>query len=234
MKFKVLKESTQPKHLKDVVHKIDVIALVDNINDYHFTTDETYDESLYESDDTDKLPEEDLLDLTDEQLLQLPKEMIHTFTNTELLDRLNSLDKTLLSPSQIEILRTYYKDYKVVIDKSDVEDFLSKLSKCSSVTRVATKKNRNFSRTFKFTDDEVLGAIKQLKASDYVMNRKDFSIGHIGDNLMVFEPSTIVIDGNVFKGLIIYIKIDVDESNDYNVVALSFHETNAKNKRPYA
>ena len=120
------------------------------------------------------------------------------------------------------------------MDKSDVEDFLRKLRMCDLVVVTERRKNLDFIARYHLGNDEILNILKQVKASDYVENRRSINIGHLGDNLIIFEPSVIIIDGERFTGLIIYVKIDIDESNGNTYVAISFHDTNKQDFRPYA
>ena len=50
---------------------------------------------------------------------------------------------------------------------------------------------------------------------------------------MVFEPSTIILNGNIFNNLIIYVKIDISKTSGTDIVAVSLHETNKRNNRAY-
>ena len=117
--------------LKKAISKIDQIFVVDDVNDFHFTSDEvvnkSYLESLLEDDDIEVLPEENLLNLSDEELLELSADEIHSFTNSELLDRIYLLDKSRLSKNQINSLLNYYKTWRAVISEDDVNYILNKL-----------------------------------------------------------------------------------------------------------
>ena len=228
MKFTLI-EGSPAKHLKEIVDKIDFIILTDDVNNYHFSTNESFSTDLYE-DDIEVYGEENLLNLTDEQLMQLPLEKIRSFTNTELLERIYNLNKSILSVDQIELLQNHYKQYNVVANSDDIEHFLSKLKECDDIWVSASLKNRNFAKRYGLKTHDLLSIIKQLKPSDYVENRKSFNLGHLGDNLMIFQPTTIVVKNNIFESLIIYIKIDVDESSGDICAVISFHETNHRNK----
>ena len=228
MKFRLIEESAS-KHLREIIDKIDFIIMTDDINDYHFSTNESFNENVYE-DEIEIYNEENLLNLTDAQLMQMPLEKIHTFTNTELLERIYNIDKSALSADQIELLQRYYKQYNVIADSDDIEYFLSKLKECDDIWISASFKNRNFAKRYGLKTHDLLDIIKHLKPSDYIESRKSINIGHLGDNLMIFQPTTVVVKDNIFEGLIIYIKIDVDESSGDICAVISFHETNHRNK----
>ena len=228
MRFRIIEEK-EPKHLRDIIQHIDTVVVVDDVFNYHFSTDEVIDESLYEDEeDIEIYTEENLLNLTDEQLLQIPKDQIHGFTNTELIERIYNLDKSLLSAKQIEILKEYCKKYRVRIDSKDVDYFLSKLKKCTRVNIAPRPKNDDFMNEYDLSENDILNILKQLTIFDYIENRKSINLGHLTNNLMVFQPSSVVVDGKVFKGLYLYIKVDMVSSTDKVWVVISFHETKKK------
>ena len=233
MKFKLI-EDDNVKHLRDFFDKIDFVVIVPNIEDFHFSTDEVVDESLYnEAEDVEIYREENLLYLTDKQLMQIPVEQISAFTNVELIERIYRIDKEKLSFKQIELLQTYYEKYRAVISREDVQYFLNKLHRCNNVSVIPRTKNDAFFNLYNLVEKDKYAVIRQLKVSDYVESRKSYNIGHLGNNLIIFQPDTIIIDGNIFKGVTIYIKIDLNMTSDTTVVAISFHDTNMQDSKPY-
>ncbi|MBQ6654126.1 MAG: hypothetical protein IJM79_01195 [Erysipelotrichaceae bacterium] len=234
--IKELNEMEEEKHLRDFIKKVDYLWVVNDIDEHHFSTDEVIDEQCLreDEDDIEIYPEENLLNLSDDQLLQIPEDRIHGFTNTELLDRFYKLDKTKLSANQIAVLTNYYEVYRAVIDKEDLELILDKLKKCSEVYVEPTRKNREFMVTFNISNEDVLSIVKQLTVSDYVGSRKSFNAYHLGDNLLVFEPTTVIVNDEVMTGVIIYMKINVDMITGDVGVLVSCHSTNHRNQRPYS
>ena len=223
------------KHLRNIIDRIDCIILKSDARNYHFTTNEIINNHLYEDEqDIEIYPEENLLNLTDYQLSLIPIDKTATFTNTELLDRLYKIDSSKLSNTQIRALQNYYRAHSVIMDEKDVEDFLKKLKMCDLLVISDRQKNLDFVRRYHFNNNEILEILRQLQVSDYVENRKSINIGHLGDNLIIFQPSLVVIKDKTFEGLIIYLKIDIDESNGNIYVAVSFHETDKRDHRPYA
>ena len=117
-----------------------------------------------------------------------------------------------------------------IISKSDVENILSKIKKCNSVFVEPRPKNASFISKYNLSSNDCKAILDSLTVDDYIKNTISVNSNNLGDNLIIFEPSTLVINGNQIEGVIIYIKIDMDESTDTSVVAVSFHQTNRKDK----
>lgn len=210
-------------HLKDVLDNIGLIVVVDDIENYHINTDFCLDEDW----------QDDLSNATDDTLRKLSTVEIDKITDINLLDRLYKLIPQKFSIKQKQVLKDYYKKYSLVIDKSDVQVFLDKIKKCNRLILAGRPKNTSFLYKYDLYNDDCLNILHQLKVSDYVENRKSFNDSYFGNDLMVFEPSTIVLNGNIFSNLIIYVKIDTSKTSGTDIVAVSLHETNKRDNRAY-
>lgn len=204
-------------HLRDVIKSIDVIFIYDDVSDYHYFNKDT---SLLEEDE-DLTEEDEYLFYSDNMLSKLPEEITKTFTSEELLDRLYRINRDILTPEQINILRKAYKQ-KVKIDKSDVKAFLDMIQSCKRVWIPNRPKNRKFLSKYNIDADDCISILKTLTVDDYMYNTKSINLNHFGNNLMVFTTSVLI--ENVPADITVYIKIDVDESDNSSVVAISFHE----------
>ena len=204
-------------HLRDVIKSIDTIFIYDDVSDYHYFNKDT---SLLEEDE-DLTEEDEYLFYSDNMLSKLPEEITKTFTSEELLDRLYRINRDILTPEQINILRKAYKQ-KVKIDKSDVKAFLDMIQSCKRVWIPNRPKNRKFLSKYNIDADDCISILKTLTVDDYMYNTKSINLNHFGNNLMVFTTSVLI--ETVPVDIIVYIKIDVDESDNSSVVAISFHE----------
>lgn len=204
-------------HLRDVIKSIDTIFIYDDVSDYHYFNKDT---SLLEEDE-DLTEEDEYLFYSDNMLSKLPEEITKTFTSEELLDRLYRINRDILTPEQINILRKAYKQ-KVKIDKSDVKAFLDMIQSCKRVWIPNRPKNRKFLSKYNIDADDCISILKTLTVDDYMYNTKSINLNHFGNNLMVFTTSVLI--ENVPADITVYIKIDVDESDNSSVVAISFHE----------
>lgn len=204
-------------HLRDVIKSIDTIFIYDDVSDYHYFNKDT---SLLEEDE-DLTEEDEYLFYSDNMLSKLPEEITKTFTSEELLDRLYRINRDILTPEQINILRKAYKQ-KVKIDKSDVKAFLDMIQSCKRVWIPNRPKNRKFLSKYNIDADDCISILKTLTVDDYMYNTKSINLNHFGNNLIVFTTSVLI--ENVPADITVYIKTDVDEGDNSSVVSISFHE----------
>lgn len=219
-------------HLKDIIEKVVFFQVYDDISEAHFSDDSVTRISELFDDDCDLSQEADLLNFSDNYLKQLPQDLILTFTNTELLDRYYGIDPELLSREQLEKIQKNYKK-KIVIDSSDVSAILEKFKLCDRLFIVSRPKNNTFLSKYDLYVDDCLRIIHQLTVEDYYASTKGYNLEHFGHNLIIFEPKNIKIRDIEIPELAVYIKIDLDESSNNCIVAVSFHDIPNQNKLTY-
>ena len=212
------------KHLKDILGKIKYFILCDNVIDIHFINNEL----------TEELENEiDMLDWTDDLLLSLSKDKIHKITNINLLDKIAKLDKTKLSIDQITLLQKEYAK-KYIVDKEDINYLLNVFKKCNRYRIVDRTINANTKDENDLIAEDYIKILHNLKLQDYVANTKNYTYRNLGDELIIFNPSIIKIENKIFKNMLIYIKLNIDETNKENtIVAVSFHTTAKEEPKPY-
>lgn len=227
MKIKRYKEEFfKEVHLRDLVKNIFLINIFDDVKDFHY-----YSECLDEEEDLVK--EDEYLFYSDSQLKELSLDIIRAFTNLELLDRLYKIDKELLTDAQINILRDKYKQ-KVIVDKKDVEDIISKLKQCKRVNIADRPKNTLFAKKYNLSNEEYKEIIDHIEVKDYHSSTKDFSLEHMGNNLIIFQLSGMKLStGKSLESIYLYVKLNLDMTDNEAVAAISFHDTNRINNRPY-
>ena len=218
-------------HLKDILDKkdIDIIYVYNDIKDAHFNLTD----SLEEDTDTDVFNELDMLSMSNENLLNLSEEQLHQIDNLELLDRIAKLDSTKLSTAQLKKLRKAYKE-KVIIKEEDVKQLLEQLKQCDRLFITPAPKNNNFLKEHNLYVKECLEILHQLEVADYCASTKSINLNNLGHDLIIFEKDSVTLKDNQKLGpLIIYIKLDLTGLSDSIVVAVSFHEALGLNKQPY-
>lgn len=119
-----------------------------------------------------------------------------------------------------------------IISKSDVEDILNKIKACNWLDVEHRPKNFKFIKKYNISPESARNILNQITVNDYVKNTTSRNSKHGGNNLIIFEPKNVNVDGKILN-LIVYIKIDLDESTDTKAVAVSFHETNHEDLKPY-
>ena len=103
-----------------------------------------------------------------------------------------------------------------------VKAFLDMIQSCKRVWIPNRPKNRKFLSKYNIDADDCISILKTLTVDGYMYNTKCINLNHFGNNLMVFTASVLI--ENVPADITVYIKIDVDESDNSSVVAISFHE----------
>ena len=214
-------------HLRDILGVIQYIEFCEDVrrSPRMIAASEDVDDDFMQMIEDDKLT----LTLPDDQLLKLSDERIESIADGELLHRLNRLCPDRLSDEQIKLLRDYYTNSHVDIDEEDIVDFLDKIKSCTHVIY-----NHKHKKTKEFIldsgkhirDEDCLAIIKSLTVEDYREGMYAADTDYFGDTLIVFRPYTewVTNDGQVLTDICIYMKLDIDLTNETSVVLVSFHE----------
>ena len=214
-------------HLKDIVKRVIDIVVYEDIKDAHFLNFLECPDDVEDIEDSEEVI---YLDMSDEQLKQFTPEQVHKFTNIELLDKINNVYKEALNEKQIQTLINLNKQ-QFTITKEDVQVLLDKLKLCKTIKVERRTKNNTFYNQYNITDSDALNIIHQLKVEDYCANTKSVNLKHLNNNLMIFEPT---VEIHKFKvSLVLYIKLDVDETTGDTVVLVSIHEATTQDPLPY-
>ena len=217
----------KPIHLKDIVKRVIDIVVYEDIKDAHFLNFLECPDDVEDIEDSEEVI---YLDMSDEQLKQFTPEQVHKFTNIELLDKINNVYKEALNEKQVQTLINLNKQ-QFTITKEDVQVLLDKLKLCKTIKVERRTKNNNFYNQYNITDSDALNIIHQLKVEDYCANTKSVNLKHLNNNLMIFEPT---VEIHKFKvSLVLYIKLDVDETTGDTVVLVSIHEATTQDPLPY-
>lgn len=212
---------TNNLHLRNAFSYISGIYITDDISYSHY----------YTEDIDDDIGDNRYLSYTDKMLSELSADVVHAFTNIELLDRIAKIDINLLTAEQISLLQSEYAK-KYIIDKEDVQDFLNKLKSCYKVFFAERHKNTSFIAKYDLSIEDCISILRSLTVADYYRNTKSINLGKFGNNLIIFEKERVNIKGKLLN-IIIYIKIDVDQTDNTATTIISFHATNDKNDLPY-
>lgn len=125
-----------------------------------------------------------------------------------------------------------------VLTKNDIVMILEGFKSCKSV--VLAKYRRNLiSENLACGEIEkadLLNIVKQLTISDFTKCIPNSNEDHKNDRLIEFITNRPfqLLNGNVLEGVKIYIKINLDESDDEALIAVSFHSTKSYGKHPYS
>lgn len=229
--MRIKKENEEKElHLRDVVKEISCFVMYDDIRDAHYQSEFT----LYEDMDDEESIEEWWLSFTDKQFLEISDEEFSKATSFDVLDRMAKLDRTRLSNKQLNILKEKYKE-KIIISREDVIKLLESFRKCNRIFYGwYNKKTDSFMRKNNLSLDDCLFIIKNLKLSDYVANTTSYSRYNARNNLIIFEPKDVKLkDGRDLGGIVVYVKLDIDDSSGDVVAMMTMHDALGRNSRPY-
>lgn len=190
-------------------------------------------------DGMDLTDEQALVTLTDEQLSQIETSDVRNFTNPELLNRIARIDKSKLSFNQIQFLKQYNRQNQFIIDENDVKDLIEKLGKCTNISYPGQHWKTNkfaLDSSGNLRKSDCLDIIHNLEVGDYVASGNSDNLGYLGNNIIIFEPTEDwkTNTGIVFHDLIIYVKLDIDQTDDITVAIISIHQTTREDSHPYA
>lgn len=127
-------------------------------------------------------------------------------------------------------------DYKLTRD--DVSKFLRDFRTCKSIVLAARRRTLITEKLGlgPITEDDLMNIVKHLTVEDYVKCVPNSNPEHKDTKLIVFisNKEFELQNGNTLSGVKVYIKINLDESNEKAMLAVSFHTTKSYGKHPYA
>ena len=204
--------AARPLHLRDILGDIDIVEVHGNIESAHFLTVD-YEDGRDEPGISAGGP---MLAGTDQELLALKDEVIHAFTNVEMLDRMYRLAKDRLTPDQRRTIETVHRSCSVEVDEKDASNLLAKLAACDYIFATRSAKNANWwnLRDLRAMDEIVPEIIGQLKATDYVPAANGYNIAHTAANVIRFRPPQLTIGKHVLLLPTVLIRIDLEDYED--------------------
>lgn len=114
---------------------------------------------------------------------------------------------------------------KYTISSDEVQNILDGLKNCTKIVKNDYFKTNNFLKTNNLTLDDCIEIIHNLKISDYYANFKSTNEYYLNNTLIVFEPKVVELsDGRKFSNLVLYLKIDLNETTKDAVALVSLHK----------
>ena len=228
---KIWKEELKYIHLRYILKDkpINLIYVYDDIKNAHFLTEDIIEEDIDKEEERFN-NEIEMLNMTNQELLDLSSQEIRSITNLELIDRIAKLDKKKLSGSQLKKLKEIYSQ-KIIINREDVEKLIEELKECKRLFITPRVENDTFLDKYDLYVDECLEIIHSLNISDYYATTKNYNINFLGNDLIVFEKDNVALsNGKNLGDIIIYIKLDLTSTQiKGTIVAISFHQKKASN-----
>lgn len=128
------------------------------------------------------------------------------------------------------------KSFKLTRD--DIIKILEGFQKCKSVLLAKYRRNiisENLG-CGQIEKADLMNIVKQLTISDFTKCILNSNPNHKDERLIEFitNKSFLLLNGNMLEGLKVYIKINLDESDDDALVAVSFHSIKSYGKHPFS
>ena len=231
MKRYIRSTETEVPNLFDLINKIDFIVICDDV----FRQPSTVSAADELEDGEELTSEQNMITWTDKQLSELSEEEIHQFTNIELLYRLARIDKDKLSAAQLKLLQDPGSRITFKLSEEDKKKLIDSLKQCKNISYDGRHRKTN-----KFALDsehnlrvqDCIDIIHHLKYTDYIYNTYSSNGQYLGDNLVVLQPNVTwrANNGMVFHNLTLYIKLDIDLTDDVTVALISFHDAKEDEK----
>lgn len=203
-------------HISEIIGEIKYFIYATDGVDAIFSSSNIYDDDMQAEIDA-------LLSLPDERFANIPKSRLQRVKDVQIIDRAVHLCKDKLSDEQLDIITTEYQK-KYSISLSDVQIILDKFKSCNDIYLSGYRKNTEFIKKYGLTDVDILNIIHSLTVKDYKSNTKDIVYPYLGDVLMIFKKHNVQLPGGGNTSIVVYIKLDIDESTDDTIAILSIHE----------
>lgn len=203
-------------HISEIIGEIKYFIYATDGVDAIFSSSNIYDDDMQAEIDA-------LLSLPDERFANIPKSRLQRVKDVQIIDRAVHLCKDKLSDEQLDIITTEYQK-KYSISLSDVQIILDKFKTCNDIYLSGYRKNTEFIKKYGLTDVDILNIIHSLTVKDYRSNTKDIVYPYLGDVLMIFKKHNVQLPGGGNTSIVVYIKLDIDESTNDTVAILSIHE----------
>lgn len=203
-------------HISEIIGRIKYFVYATDGIDAVFGSSIIYDDDMQAEVDA-------LLSLPNERFANVPVDRLQKISDVQVIDRAVHLCKEKLSDEQIDIItREYQKKYAIKL--SDVQEILDKFRHCNDIYLSGYRKNNEFIKKYGLTNTDILNIIHSLTVNDYKSNTKDIVYPYLGDVLMIFKKHDVQLPQGSNTSIVIYIKLDIDESTDDTIAILSIHE----------
>ena len=222
MKIYIRSNDENIRHITDLFNRIDSIIIVDDARTFRMSY-------------INSSANVDYMTYSDDDLMLVPKTELQSIDDVSVLNRINNLSKNKsndfkyqFTDSQLKALRDYYK-INYTMDNSDVQKIINMLKSCNRIFLSYRDVNLDFKEYYEMEDSDYLDIIHSLKLSDYTTHTDSVNPQFLGNQLIVFEPecSFELSSGEVIENLKIYVKIDIDMTNELT----KQHQERKSNKR---
>lgn len=210
----------------DTVKSVSGIYYYDDIHDAKsqsvLASDSVSDEEDQEISDMNDLAS------SDSYLMTLDESHVQKIQNLELIGRIGRLNDSMyqmLTQDQKMQFATWARATERMTT-SDVAAFLIMLKKCKNVRYAFYyKKNEKFAQLYGLSETDILEVLQSLTIDNYEENNISYDKRTWYDTYIVFHKNNVKLSsGKDLGNISIYMKLDVDLTDESTVVYVSFHE----------
>lgn len=213
MKFRLVEEKDKLNMDKNIF----TIYVVKDINDFNLK---------YELDEsTEKNSVEYLMSLPNNMIRKLPDKIINNIEDERLIDKIYKVIPNRITDKQRELLKSYYQSIYFPLDSNTINNFLNKIKNCKRIILDTSLKNDTFMQKYDLDNNDYLQIIKQIDNKDFTKSMYSYQDDRLGHQLIEFICPNIKIDKfKDAKKLVVYIKLDRNDTTENIVAGVSIHE----------
>lgn len=109
--------------------------------------------------------------------------------------------------------------------RKQLRNILQQIKDCDDIYFIGRECYDNFLSKYNLKQRDCRYVIKALNIEDYYKNTRSRNWDYFGNDIIIFRKKDIELpNGNIIKNVLVYIKLDISQSNNDLIAVISFHE----------
>lgn len=131
----------------------------------------------------------------------------------------NQVSEGISSDDELRIADEYSKSRK------QLRNILQQIKDCDDIYFIGRECYDNFLSKYNLKQRDCRYVIKALNIEDYYKNTRSRNWDYFGNDIIIFRKKDIELpNGNIIKNVLVYIKLDISQSNNDLIAVISFHD----------
>lgn len=131
----------------------------------------------------------------------------------------NQVVEGISSDDESRIANEYSKSRK------QLRNILQQIKDCDDIYFIGRECYDNFLSKYNLKQRDCRYIIKALNIEDYYKNTRSRNWDYFGNDIIIFRKKDIELpNGNIIKNVLVYIKLDISQSNNDLIAVISFHD----------
>lgn len=131
----------------------------------------------------------------------------------------NQVIEGISSDDESRIADEYSKNRK------QLRNILQQIKDCDDIYFIGRECYDNFLSKYNLKQRDCRYVIKALNIEDYYKNARSRNWDYFGNDIIIFRKKDIELpNGNIIKNVLVYIKLDISQSNNDLIAVISFHD----------